>query len=322
MSDGHLAIDIRGLVRDFGSLRALDDVTFQVPRGEVVALLGHNGAGKTTLLRVINGLLRPTAGTVRTLDLDPLADGQRIRARTGILTEYPALDDFLTVKENLQAYGEMYGMDPAVVETRGPRLLADMGLTDRTHTRTRDLSAGLKQRAALARAMLHDPELLLLDEPTSNLDPVAARQVRDLVAAQSRENGTTVLVSTHNLAEAAAIADRVVVLQQGRVLATGRISELTTQGARPHVAVTTTAATNERAKLVAEASGGHLEVLRTPYTFMVPTHEVVVSDLVAALVRADVEIVAVVPQAPTLEDVYMSLHLGDAVAPRPVRVPS
>lgn len=315
MSSSPPAIEVEGLVRDFGSLRALDDVSFVVPRGEVVALLGHNGAGKTTLLRVLNGLLRSTAGHVRTLGLDPIADGQEIRSRTGVLTEYPALDDFLTVRENLQAYGAMYGMEPAVVTERGPRLLEALGLADRTHTATRDLSAGLKQRAALARAMLHGPELLLLDEPTSNLDPLAARRVRELVATQSREHGTTVLVSTHNLAEASAIADRIVVLQRGRVLASGPVADLGDHGARPRVAVTTSPATHDVAVRVARERTGDLEAHRDPQTFSVPTTDVDVPGLVAALVQAKVAVLAVVPQAPSLEDVYVALH---AAADRPV----
>ncbi len=302
------AIEVTGLVRDFGSLRALDDVSFVVPRGEVVALLGHNGAGKTTLLRVLNGLLRPTAGHVRTLGLDPTADGQQVRSRTGVLTEYPALDDFLTVRENLEAYGAMYGVAPELVTERGPRLLEALGLEDRTHTATRDLSAGLKQRAALARAMLHEPELLLLDEPTSNLDPLAARRVRELVATQSRENGTTVLVSTHNLAEASAIADRIVVLQRGRVLASGPVADLGDHGARPRVAVTTSPATHDLAITVARERAGDVESHRDPQTFSVPTTDVDVAELVASLVHAGVAVLGVVPQAPSLEDVYVAIH--------------
>lgn len=316
------AIEVAGLVRDFDALRALDNVSFQVPRGEIVALLGHNGAGKTTLLRVLNGLLRPTQGSVRTLGMDPTTDGQSIRARTGVLTEYPALDDFLTVRENLEAYGALYDVDPDVVRERGPRLLAALDLEDRTHTATRDLSAGLKQRAALARAMLHAPELLLLDEPTSNLDPLAARKVRDLVANESRHRGTTVLVSTHNLAEASAIADRIVVLQRGRVLASGSVSELGDHGARPHVAITTSEATFDLATTVAGRLTGDLEPHQTPPSFSVPTAGVSIADLVTSLVAAGVQVNAVVPQRASLEDVYVALHAAQDDATRPQEVPA
>lgn len=312
----HAAIRVTGLVRAFGDLRALDHVSFCVPRGSVVALLGHNGAGKTTLLRVLNGLLRPTEGHVVTLGLDPMRDGQAVRGRTGVLTEYPALDDFLTVQENLEAYGAMYGLDRAEVERRGLSLLGSLGLTDRTHTTTRDLSAGLKQRVALARALLHDPELLLLDEPTSNLDPLAARRVRQLVAQRSRERGTTVVVSTHNLAEASAIADRVIVLERGRVLADASVDELTAQGAGPQVAITTDRKTHARAVAVAESLAGTSEGNRRPSTFSVSTHQVATPDLVGALVRAGVVVEAVVPQAPSLEDIYVSLHSADPDVPQ------
>lgn len=311
------AIVVTGLVRRFGDLRALDDVSFAVPRGSVVALLGHNGAGKTTLLRVVNGLLRATAGTIATLGLDPVAHGDAVRARTGVLTEYPALDDFLTVRENLAAYGSMYGLSPTLVARRAGELLASLGLSDRTDTPTRDLSAGLKQRAALARAMLHDPELLLLDEPTSNLDPLAARRVRQLVAARSREHGTTVLVSTHNLAEASAIADRVIVLERGALLADASVQELMDAGARPHAAITTDDRTHPLALEIVRRLGLPGEPLRRPFTFTVPTHMVDTPALVAALVSGGVSILAVVPQAPSLEDIYVSLHTRPA--PVPVR---
>ncbi len=302
------AIQVDGLVRTFGDLRAIDDVSFVVPHGSVVALLGHNGAGKTTLLRILNGLLRATHGTVRTLGLDPVTDGQSVRERTGVLTEYPALDDFLTIRENLEAYGAMYGLAPTLVEQRGAALLAELGLADRTHSQTRDLSAGLKQRAALARALLHDPDLLLLDEPTSNLDPLAARHVRQLVAARSHEHGTTVVVSTHNLAEASAIADRVVVLQRGRLLADATVDELVARGARPHVAVTVAGDDLAAAMDLATRLAGACEPHRRNATFSVSTRDVGVPRLVASLVAAGLSVEAVVPEAPSLEDVYVSLH--------------
>lgn len=302
------AILVHSLVRDFGTLRALDDVSFTVPRGAVVALLGHNGAGKTTLLRVLNGLLRATAGTVATLGLDPVRHGQAVRERTGVLTEYPALDDFLTVRENMAAYGAMYGVDPDVVDQRTDQLLGSLGILDRRDTPTRDLSAGLKQRAALARAMLHEPELLLLDEPTSNLDPLAARHVRQLVSERSRQQGTTVLVSTHNLAEASAIADRVVVLQEGRVLAYATIQELIASGARPHVAVTVSPESMQVATAVASRLADSVEPHRRPDTFSVATHSIDVPVLVRALVDNGVQILSIVPESPSLEDVYVSLH--------------
>ncbi|MBY5162902.1 ABC transporter ATP-binding protein [Salsipaludibacter albus] len=309
------AIVVRNLHRDFGSLRALNDVSFAVPRGSVVALLGHNGAGKTTLLRVLNGLLRPTAGQVLTLGMDPVVDGQAVRSRTGVLTEYPALDDFLTIRENMAAYGAMYGLTPDVADMRSGALLVSLGLGDRGDTPTRDLSAGLKQRAALARAMLHEPELLLLDEPTSNLDPLAARRVRELVAARSRDHGTTVVVSTHNLAEANAIADRVVVLEHGHVLANATVRELTRTGARPFVAITTDSDTHLRALEVVENLVGPVEPHRTPWTFSVPTHDHTTATLVSELVRAGVAVESVVPQTPSLEDVYVSLHHPASPAP-------
>jgi ABC-2 type transport system ATP-binding protein len=301
-------VHIDGVTRRFGELVALDRVTFDVHAGEVVALLGHNGAGKTTLLRVINGLLHPDAGTIRTHGLDPRTHGQQVRTNTGVLTEYPALDAFLTARENLALHGAIHDLAPDEVDRRGRELLHELDLEDLADVQTRNLSAGLKQRAALARALLHDPQLLLLDEPTSNLDPIAARTVRNLVMRRARTRGTAVILSTHNLAEAAMVADRVAVIQHGRLLAVGPPSTLgpgrTTGGVSVTVAPDDLATAMDVAAPLADGTtargdGVTLEALVTPAT--VPL-------LVEHLVKAGVAIHAVTPLEPNLEDVYVALH--------------
>lgn len=322
-SHPEIAVSAHQLTRRFGDTVALRDVTFDVARGEVVALLGHNGAGKTTLLRVINGLLHASEGGITTLGMDPELDGQQVRARTGVLTEYPALDDFLTPTENLATYGLMYGVDASELHPRVDRLLTRLGLADKRHVHCRDLSAGLRQRVALARALLHEPEMLLLDEPTSNLDPLAARTVRELVLEQSRELGATVMVSTHNLAEAAAIADRVVVLRMGRVMAVGTIQELSAHSAAG-LTITLADPTQQPAAMLAlSRCTGSVEGHATPGQFTVATDSLQADEILTLLIERHVRVAAAVPVAPSLEDIYVALHddLGVPLHPD-VRVPT
>ncbi len=303
------AIRVDDVVRTFGAVRATDHVSFEVRHGEVFGLLGHNGAGKTTLIRLINGLLRPDSGSIRTLGMDPVAQGDQVRARTGVLTEYPALDEFLTPAENLRVYADIHGVDETLVDRIADALLTRLGLQEHLDQPARSLSAGLKQRLALARALVHDPQVLLLDEPTSNLDPLAARGVRDLVLELTREHGRTVLLSTHNLAEAQTMCDRVAIIQRGRILAVGSLDDLSREVDQGTVHVTVARDDLRVAAATLEAVGA------TDVAILDPVEAVtgrlgtsLVPDAVAALTRAGVRVHAVVPQSPTLEDVYVALH--------------
>ena len=305
-------VHLDGVVRRFDSLTAVDGVTFDVHRGEIFGLLGHNGAGKTTLIRLITGLLQSHAGTIRTLDLDPIAQGERVRAGTGVLTEYPALDHFLTPVENLAVYASIHGVDPVTAQQRQERLLARLGLENHRDLPAHGLSAGLKQRVALARALVHDPELLLLDEPTSNLDPLAARGVRDLVRELAREDGRTVMLSTHNLQEAQQLCDRIAIIRQGRLLACGALDELrsaVTIGALELVVGTGQAGI--AAASLAALPGVEVHDLGDGHTLEVRCATDDVPRIVHEVVTAGVEVHAVRPEAPTLEDVYVSLHATD-----------
>ena len=299
----------QGLTRTFGTTLAVDGLTLEVRRGEVFGILGHNGAGKTTLLRLINGLLRPTSGTVTTFGAPSYRAGATIRRRTGVVTESTALDDFLTIREHLLAYGAMSGRPTNVIANRADELLATFGLAEVADRQARELSAGMRQRAAFTRGLVHDPELLLLDEPTANMDPVAARQVRHLVADLARQTGRTVVLSTHNLAEAQDVCDRIAVLRQGRLQAIGTMAELTSQvAAEVPVTVLTEPETTGVALEIASGFGnatangepGRISVQGAGGD-RVPT-------LIAALVHAGVPVREVTGREPSLEDIYIALH--------------
>jgi ABC-2 type transport system ATP-binding protein len=222
-------IQISSLSRRFGEKAAVDDLTLDVHAGEIFGFLGHNGAGKTTTVRLLNGVLEPTSGTAKVLGLDPQSDGPAVRARTGVLTETPSLDERLTASDNLSFYADLYNVPRADVPERVHSLLMEFELADRADEKVGGYSKGMKQRLALARALLHKPEVLFLDEPTAALDPVAARHVHTLVENLARREGCTVFLCTHNLMEAQKLCDRVAVMEHGRLVALGTPSELTRQ---------------------------------------------------------------------------------------------
>src|SRR5580765_7044934 len=211
------------LTRRFGERVVVDDLSLSVSKGEIVALLGPNGAGKTTTMRMMAGLIRPTHGAT-TIDGVELTErnGSQLRRRIGFLTEAPGLWDRLTVRENLEVYAGLYAVErPAAAIDR---LLSQLPLPEHASARSAELSKGMKQKVALARALLHDPDVLLLDEPTAGLDPEITKSVRGLLE-ERRAAGCALLVSTHNLDEAERLSDRVAVIQQ-RLLAFDRPEEL------------------------------------------------------------------------------------------------
>lgn len=303
------------VTRHFGHTPAAVDVSFAVDQGEVFGLLGHNGAGKTTLIRLINGLLVPDAGQIAVFGLDPAADGHAIRRRSGVLTTYPGLDDYLSAAENLAVYAAIHGLDTRVASRLAAQLLARLGLDPRSQEPVRGLSAGLKQRVALARALIHDPELLLLDEPTANLDPVAAREVRDLVTDLAAE-GRTVIFSSHNLAEAESLCDRIAILREGNLLASGSVGQLAVRGRLRHgvdLRVGTGQGPQAMACLRHLLNGHPLREHGDRITVEDVDHDTV-AGLVHALVDADLDVYEAVPRKPSLEDVYMALHQPEVPA--------
>ena len=210
MSFGLEAVD---LVRNFGGLRAVDGVSFQLQPGELLTVFGPNGAGKTTLLRMLAGVMRPNSGHVRVAGAPADVASRDWRHRVGIVSHQSLLYGPLTITENLLFYGRLFGL--ADLKTRIPERLASMGLSDRARTPVRELSRGLKQRVALARALLHDPEVVLLDEPYTGLDPHASAVLREHLASLKDGRRMVVLV-THNLIQGLELADRVAIQVHGR----------------------------------------------------------------------------------------------------------
>ncbi|MDX1509714.1 MAG: ABC transporter ATP-binding protein [Nitriliruptorales bacterium] len=305
--------DVAHVTRRFGTFTALDDVTLQVAEGEVFGLLGHNGAGKTTLLRVLNGLLVSHGGSVSLLGMDPIRDGKALRRRTGVLTEYPALAELLSARENLAIYASIHGMAPTEIEVAISETLNVLGLGGREDEPVRGFSAGLKQRVALARALVHKPDVLMLDEPTTNMDPVAAKDVRTLIHRIARAEGRTVILSTHNLAEASELCDRVAIVRHGRIIAVGSPAELAARfAAGVTVSIEVGPGEADRAA-TALPSPMAVEVINGR-TLRVADADQDVPAIVRKLVEAGHDVHAVTPHQPTLEDVYLHLHDGERLS--------
>ncbi|MCE5272658.1 ABC transporter ATP-binding protein [bacterium] len=224
MSDS--AILTHQLSRSFGSLVALDNLSLAVPRGTIFGFLGPNGAGKTTTIRLLLGLLEPSAGTARVLGYDTVAESDLVRERCGALLEHPGLYERLSALDNLEFYGRVYRLSAAERRARIEELLNHVGLWERRGERIKDWSRGMRQKLAVARLLLHRPQLIFLDEPTAGLDAVAAAALReDLLALKQRE-GVSIFLTTHYLAEAEKLCDRVAVINKGRLVAEGAPGEL------------------------------------------------------------------------------------------------
>ena len=294
------------LTRRFGARVVVDRLSLTVARAEIVALLGPNGAGKTTTIRMLAGLIAPTGGTVVIEGVQMTrATGGLLRRRIGLLTETPGLWDRLTVRENLQIYAGLYGL--ARPSASVDRVLESFDLADRSSSRATELSKGMRQKVALARAFLHDPDVFLLDEPTSSLDPETTRTVRQMLE-ERRAAGCAVLVSTHNLDEADRIADRIAVLDVG-LLALDKPDALRRR--------LTTGRTIVR---IAGEAGRYLPAARSfdpQATADGPLVTLRIGDpdrdtptLVRTFVAAGADILEVRPEVPALEDVYLHL-VGD-----------
>ena len=293
------------LTRRFDDRVAVEDLSFVLAPGEIFALLGPNGAGKTTTLRMMAGLITPSSGTVH-IDGDLMqATSSRLRGRIGFLTEAPGLWDRLTVYDNLLVYARLQGVGADAIQ----RVLDLFGIGNRAGDQAAQLSKGLKQRVALARTLLHDPSIVLLDEPTAGLDPESAHETRALIVRLKNER-RTVVISTHNLDEVERIADRVAVLRS-RLIALDTPDALRSRlfGRRVSITVTEPAANYDA--IVRATGATDVKTEDRTLSVAVDGETPVAPAIVKALVDAGARIVSVIPEERTLEEVYLRLLKED-----------
>jgi ABC-2 type transport system ATP-binding protein len=299
-----LVVEVREVVRRFGEVPALSDLTMLVPRGRITVLLGPNGAGKTTAIRVITGALNVDSGYVRTFGLDPDRDGEHVRRRCGVVSAKPALYDRLSGWDNLNYSAELYGLGRNAVEPI-KAAAARFGILEALDQQVGGYSTGMKTRLALARSVLHNPDLLLFDEPTSGLDPESSHAVLQLIREMTSE-GRTVVMCTHLLVEAEGLADQIIVLENGTDLLSGSQEQLIRRYWPANVVW-----------LDAEEPGaldrmrdweGVLAYSRDRKVEIQLDDIARVPDLVHRLASEGVRLTRVEPHDPTLEDLYFAVR--------------
>ena len=219
------ALEVLRLTKRFGEFTAVDGVTFQVEEGEIFGFLGPNGAGKTTTLRMIYGVLAPTAGDVLIRGKSVLKDPEGAKAQLGVMPEDTGIYSRLTTEENLVYFGKLRGIPEGELREGIPQLLDRLGLTEKRYVLADKLSKGMKRKLAFARAILHEPDILLLDEPTSGVDVISAREIRSMISDYA-SGGRTVVISTHNMWEVQQLCTRVGIINRGRLIYVGSVEEL------------------------------------------------------------------------------------------------
>ncbi len=297
------AVVCRKLVRTFGSIRAVDGVDLEVQRGEIFALVGPDGAGKSTLIRMLCGALAPTSGEIRVVGLDVVREAEAVRERIGYMPQQFSLYGDLTVLENLQLYADLYGVPPATFRERADHLLRAFALEEARHRLAGHLSGGMRQKLALACTLLHSPEVLLLDEPTTGVDPLSRRQFWRILYDLNRQ-GITVLLSTTYMDEADR-ASRVGLLYRGRLLACDDPATLRSQ--LPETVVEVVAVPRSEAKAVLQDHPlvHSLEVFGDRLHILVPS-ESALEAIRQALAGAGVEVRGMRVVRPSLEDVFVA----------------
>ena len=310
------SVETEGITKRFGSLIAVDHLTFSVGEGEIFGLLGPNGAGKTTTLRILGSLIAPTEGSARVGGHDVVKDALRVRETVGILTENPSLYDRLTAQENMDFFAEAYGLaDPGERSGRIRELLEFFDLWDRRGDKAGTFSKGMKQKLAIARALVHGPEVLFLDEPTSGLDPRSSKDIRDLMEELSRRERRTILLSTHRLEDAERLCDRVMIIRDGASVIIGAPEELQRKIAGAPVLEIRLRGAPGRVADAVRALGGVVEVaVDAPASRLIVTledPEASTPEVVRAVVRGEGEILSVGVVEPSLEEAYLRLVGGE-----------
>jgi ABC-2 type transport system ATP-binding protein len=300
------AIEVKHLSRRFGAFVAVNDVSFNVATGEIFGFLGSNGAGKSTTIRMLSGLLQPSSGTAIVGGIDVAADPEGVKRRIGYMSQKFSLYELLTVDQNIRFFGGVYGLSPARLEARRAFVIEMAGLRGREDALARDLAGGWRQRLALGCAILHEPAILFLDEPTGGVDPLSRRRFWHLIDTLAA-SGVTILVTTHYLDEAER-CHRVTLIHAGRLAAIGTTSEVKQVFAgRPIVEVRTARATDAMRALDAMAEVEKASLFGTT-VHAVLRHDRLTAEALAARLRdGGISVESVEPVAPSLEDVFLDV---------------
>jgi ABC-2 type transport system ATP-binding protein len=294
------SIAVQNLTKQFGSFTAVDNISFDVKKGEIFGFLGANGAGKTTLVKILLGLVAPTSGQAWLLD-SPVGTA-KVREKVGYLPEDHRLPEYHTGPNLLDFYGALQGVPGPVRARRIPELLGQLGLAGRERLKVRGYSKGMKQRLGLAQALLAQPRVLFLDEPTDGVDPVGRRHIRDLLL-EERAKGVTLFVNSHLLSEMEQLCDRVAILKNGRIALTGTVADLTRQGDRWQLELASGESWPATLNLAAQEIG--------PSRYeLVLAKDGDIDDVLRGLIGSGVKLRHLERMRSTLEDLYLDVAGG------------
>jgi len=300
-------IRIEHLSRSFGTVKAIDDLSLEVPAGIVFGFLGPNGAGKSTTIHLLLGLLEPTQGQASVLGFDTRTQAEAIRVHSGALLEFAGLYDRMSAQDNLDLYGRIYRMPASARQARIKELLIHLGLWERRRDLVSTWSRGMKQKLAVARALFHHPPLVFLDEPTAGFDPVAAAALRDDLASLVAREGVTVFLNTHDLTEAEKLCAQVAVIRQGKLLAVGAPDELRGRLGGSHAEIVGDGFTEQMLTTLREQPEViHAELLNN-HLLIELRSESKISPLVSLLVHAGTSVEEVRRGKASLEEVFLTL---------------
>jgi ABC-2 type transport system ATP-binding protein len=300
------AIEVKGLSRRFGAFVAVDNVSFTVKTGEIFGFLGSNGAGKSTTIRMLSGLLRPSSGTAMVGGIDVAADPEGVKRRIGYMSQRFSLYELLTVDQNIRFFGGVYGLTPARLQSRRDFVIEMAGLRGREDALARDLAGGWRQRLALGCAILHEPAILFLDEPTGGVDPLSRRRFWRLIDTLAA-SGVTILVTTHYLDEAER-CHRVTLIHAGRLAAIGTTSEVKQVFAdRPIIEVRTARATEAMKALDSMPEVEKTSLFGTAVHAVLRSRQLTADRLAERLRGGGIPIESIEQVAPSLEDVFLDV---------------
>lgn len=303
------AIEVSGLKRNYGNFEALKGISFSVPKGSIFGFLGPNGAGKTTTLYILAGLLKAHSGEVSVLGFNPVKQGDLLRSRIGCLLEEPGVYDTLTCVQNLQFHGRAQRMDEKELKTRINESIEFFELSEFRNKKAATLSKGMRQKLALSRAMLANPDILFLDEPTANLDPQSSVHFRDLILKLAKQKGTTVFLNTHRLDEAQKTCDYVTIINQGMVLESGSLEQIQNRESGLRVRIKSPDFAGKDIHTLISNHAKNISVAGETATIQLDKMDSIPT-IVSQLVSKGIRIYEVNPDKLSLEEIFMGLVEG------------
>jgi len=305
------AIEVEELTKYYGSVLAVDHITFEVKRGEIFGFLGPNGAGKTTTVRILTGLTLPTSGTAKVVGYDVVKESRRAKMSIGLVPEISNIYSELSVWDNVIFSGEIHGVPRKERQKRARKLLEMFGLYDKKKEKAGKLSKGLKRRLAIAMALVHEPKVLFLDEPASGLDVPSAKLLREIVRKLNKE-GTTIFLTTHNMEEANSLCQRIAVINRGRIAAIDSPERLKMIVSRTHSVVVSFSEWLEGLRSKLESLDGVEKVVEEGDKFRLYTGDppTVLEEVFELAKRENLRIITLNTSSPSLEDIFMRLAGG------------